>query len=117
MTDFEQRLKELEDSINDAEVAVQRDNATMPASDIGGSISGSPYSYVYIIAAIIPLLVVGALFFAKPKWVTKKVKGKRVICWQSLIKWASIITVIGWSGLFLVNYCGVFAKAQEYFGK
>ncbi|KKM21229.1 hypothetical protein LCGC14_1637530 [marine sediment metagenome] len=117
MADFEQRLKELEDSINTAEIEVQRSNANMPASDDndkGGS--ATCYPYVYIIAAIIPVLVVAALYFAKPKWITKKVKGKQVICLQSLLKWAAIITAIGWVGLYLTYYCGAFGKAQLCFG-
>ena len=116
MADFEQRLQELEDSINSADIAVQRTNAQMPAGDGGGDGLATCYPYVYIIGGIIPLLAIAALYFAKPKWITKKVKGKHVICWQSLLKWAAIITAIGWAGLFLLNYCGAFAKAQACFG-
>ena len=115
MADFEQRLRELEDSINNAEIAVQQTSANMPANDNNAG-SATCYPYVYIIGAIIPVLVVAALYFAKPIWITKKVKGKQVIRMQQLLIWAVLITAIGWVGLYLAYYCGAFGKAKLCFG-
>ena len=118
MGDFEQRLQELEETLNQTEGALQREKATMPNGndDEAGTSLPTCYPYLYIAGAVIPLITAAALYFAKPKWVTKKEKGKQVICIQELLKWTAIITAIGWVGLYLINYCGAFNSVAVCFG-
>lgn len=121
MTDIEERLRQLEDTLTNTESVLQREKASMPNSDdnTSGTESGSGikcFPYVYIIGVVIPLITAAALYFAKPKWVSKKDKGKQVVCMTSLLKWTLIISVIGWVGLYLVNYCGAFSGAAVCFG-
>ena len=119
MADFEQRLRELEDSLTDTEGVLLGHKVQMPNDDVDSAEKGKGFClpYVGIIAVLIPLITAAVLYFAKPKWVTKKAKGKQVICMKSLLIWTTIITVIGWTGLFLVNYCGAFNGAAVCFGK
>jgi hypothetical protein len=58
---------------------------------------------------------VATLYFAKPKWVRSKEKGKYVISGQKLLMWTIVITIIAWVGLYLVNYCGAFEKLSACF--
>ncbi len=114
-TDIEHRLRELESALNNTEQTL-RQEAPMPNGDGGAKEStGMCFPYVYIIGALIPLITAAALYFSKPKWVTKK-KGKQVICMGKLLKWTAIITAIGWIGLYLINYCGAFNNAIACFG-
>ncbi len=120
MADFEQRLRELEDTLTDTEGVLRRQKAPMPNDDVDDSIEkgkGFCFPYVYIIGVLIPLITVAALYFAKPKFVTKKVKGKQVVCMKSLLKWTAVITAVGWVVLYLINYYGVFNNAVARFGK
>lgn len=124
MSDLERQIEDLEESIYKTEEALESTKANMPYSgassaSIGGS-GGSGketacYPYVYIVGVLIPILAFAALWFSKPKWVTKKAKGKYVICWQKFLMWVAIIAAIGWVGLYLVNYCGGFEKLKACF--
>ncbi len=110
MADFEERLRELEESLINTNDILQ-EKATMPNGE-NSKAQINCYQYVYIVGALIPLIIVAALYFCKPKWVTKK--GKRIDL-QRLLMWTAIITVIAWVGLGLVNYCGAFNKMQACF--
>jgi hypothetical protein len=119
MIDFEKRLRDLEDDLTNTTTGELLKKFQMPNDDVDSAEKGKGFClpYVGIIAVLIPLITAAVLYFAKPKWVTKKAKGKQVICMKSLLIWTTIITVIGWTGLFLVNYCGAFNGAAVCFGK
>jgi len=108
MADFEQRLRELEETLTDTESALHHQQASMPNDDDDdGAKKTVRFSYLYIIGVVIPLLTAAALYFLKPKMVTKKVKGKQVICMAALLKWTLLISAVGWLVLYLLKYSGV----------
>ena len=110
MSELEKRLQDLERAIYDSEKELKQTvSASMPKGD------GNCYPYVYIIAVIIPIITIISLYFAKPRWIKRKEKGNYVICGRKILMWTSIISVIAWVGLYLINYCGAFAKLQACF--
>ena len=110
MTDIEERLRQLEDTLTDTESVLQHEKMYMPEGQ-------KCFPYVYIIAGLIPLLSAAALYIMKPSFVTMKNKGKQVVCMAKLLKWVAMISIIGFIGLYLVNYCGALNGAMACFGK
>lgn len=100
MADFEQRLRELEDTLNDTENALNRDNSLMPQDDSTGN-TGAKVPYMYIIGGLIPLLVACVLYFYKPRFVTKKVKGSYELNYIRLFMIVGIVAAICAAGLYL----------------
>lgn len=104
MADFEERLRELEETLNDTESALQQEKAPMPSDDLKDTTNSSRSPYLYAIGALIPIIVATALYFSKPGFVTKQEKGKKVVCLKKLFLWTAVITAVGYGGLFLFNY-------------
>ena len=119
MADFEERLRELEETLTDTESVLQRQKAPMPNenTDTVDRGEGACIPYMYIIGALIPLISVLALYFAKPKFVTKKVKGKQVVCMIRLAGFTAAITVVGWVAMYFVNRYTAFGDAVLCLGK
>lgn len=112
MADFDERLQKLEEVIGDAQKELDTSAPVDTAVEKTTSVGGRCFSYVYIVGVLIPIAAAAALYFAKPKFVTVKEKGKQVVSWKSLGMWVGIITIIGWVGLYALNYCGVFGGAE-----
>ena len=108
--DLNERLRELEDALDNVDMNLRQDKASMPGveDDKSSSAGIGGVSYLYIAAALIPIVVAAALYFAKPQMVLRKEKGKSVICMKNLAKWTAIITAAGWAVLFGLKYCGIF---------
>jgi len=99
MTTLEDRLNDLEEalSIADTELKIEDDSTT----------NSTIYSYINIIRVLIPLLTITLLYFYKPKFITKTVKGKKVISYKMLLLYTFLTSLMGWFiiyGLQMYNY-------------
>ena len=75
-SNFDQELRELEEAITNSENALRKETANMPADDSAGD-KKMCYPHLYIVGALVPLVLAVILYFSKPKFVSKKVKGKQ----------------------------------------
>lgn len=54
-------------------------------------------NYVYVgVAVCIPIVITAALYFIRPRFVTIKQKGKLVISWPAIFKYAGGATIVLW---------------------
>ena len=100
-------MSTLEDRLNDLEEALSIADTELKIEDSSKKSSDTIYSYVNIMRVLIPLLTISLLYFASPQFITKTVKGKKVICYKMLLLYTFIISLIGWFiiyGLQLYNY-------------
>lgn len=110
MANIEERLAQLEDAIYQTERVINKekmpgtDDTTAEAPKTG---SETKFSYIYLVAGLIPLIVGAGLYLAKPAFVMKKVKGKKVVCVQSVLKWTAMVTIVLWAGLYGLYYFGL----------
>lgn len=102
MTDFDQRIQELEEALLDTETVI-REKATMSNQE---DTESRCIQYIYIVGIAIPLLTAGILYFLKPKFIKKKASKK--INTNSLLMWVAIITIVGWVLLGVIKYYGYF---------
>lgn len=106
MSNIEDDLEELEQSINKTE------KAFLPSST-GTTTSKSNkiiLPYIYMVAFITPVLLGILLFVSKPKWVLKE-NSKKKIRWVNLIKWTGILSLVVFITLFALNY---YYKLDKY---
>lgn len=111
MANLEDKLAELEDSIYNAEITVKNDVADMPSKDKDAASSVTKRPYLLIVAGLIPVLAAVVLYFLKPKFVTKKEKGKAVVDVGKVAKYVGMITLAAWLLLYILNYAGVLPTA------
>ena len=121
MSDIEEKLRQLEETLKDTETALHQEKATMSGSKDktdGSDAEQSCFPYTYVIGGLIPLLTLAGLYFSEPKFVTKKVKGKQVVCMKKLFMYTGIITAVGLVIMYIINCAmnGSLSSAMACFG-
>ena len=104
---LDRELDELEKSISEAEATVVK-TGNMAGDDKKFKLNLNGNMYMYIIGAITPLIVAGALYFIQPGWVKKKEKGKMVISWPTILKYTALVTVLVWVGFIFTDLLWIF---------
>lgn len=104
MSDIEERLSQLEETLINADSILQQDVGTMESgTESVEPVAKKTVPYLYIAGALVPVLSAAGLYCMKPKWVTKKQKGKQVVDMGSLLKWVIIITVVCWVAMYMIS--------------
>ena len=97
MSDFEQQLKELEDTIGNNEEYIEKDSVKKEEKP---KTEKPKIPLLYIVSGLIPIVIAAILYFTKPRWITYKKKTKYLISWQKLLILTAVITALLWGILY-----------------
>ncbi len=90
-------------TIEDLEQAISKAEEEMHTTKKASLSSGFDFkaNLLYIIGAAIPVVLVLAFYFIKPKFILDK---KERIDYFSLFKWVGLITIVSWLVLYGLHY-------------
>lgn len=99
MSDIDQIVNKLEESIRKTEQELYRDSANMPKGEVKNESNESLISGKYILISI-PLVILLIMYLVKPKFILKETKGK-VISYGKFLGYSAVITAMIYAILFL----------------
>lgn len=101
MTEIEKTLEELEQAVAETDEVIKSDKAYMKE---GKNFCDFEVDYKMGLVLLVPVFVGLVLYFIKPKFVMKKVKGKEVVCMTSVFMYSLLSLVFAGGLLFGVKY-------------